>query len=123
MFATLGAVFAVATVATAPSARALLLPWTSLPWIGLTLVLTVVCTLGAFTLMNTWQPRISATQAGLIYCIEPIFSSLFALFLPAALSRGCGIAYANEPVTMNLLVGGALITAANALLQLRPPPA
>jgi drug/metabolite transporter (DMT)-like permease len=123
MFATLGTVFAVATAATAPSVEALLLPWTSGPWVVLTLVLTIVCTLGAFLAMNTWQPMISATQAGLIYCIEPIFGSLFALFLPAALSRWCGIAYANEPVTMNLLAGGALITGANALLQLRPPPA
>lgn len=123
MFATLGAVLAVTTAATAPSAGALLAPWTSGAWIGLTLVLTVVCTLGAFMAMNTWQPRISATQAGLIYCIEPIFGSLFALFLPAALSRWCGINYANEPVTTNLLIGGALITAANGLLQLRPPRA
>ncbi|HNW40846.1 MAG TPA: hypothetical protein PKN08_02980, partial [Opitutaceae bacterium] len=58
---------------------------------------------------------------GLIYCFEPIFASLFALALPAMLSRWCGIAYANETVTWSLLGGGALITLANALLHLRAP--
>jgi len=85
------------------------------------LLLTGFCTLGSFTIMNKWQPKISATEAGLIYCFEPIFGSIMALFLPAIFSRWAGLGYANEPVTWHLLAGGGLITLANILIQLRPP--
>lgn len=91
-------------------------------WWGIMLVLTVVCTLAAYLLMNTYQPRITSTEAGLIYCAEPIFGSLAALMLPALLSGWLGLAYANETLTLTLLVGGGLITLANVLVQLRPPP-
>ena len=121
MFAVEMAIFWLMAAITAPAAGALLVPWTSLPWVGLTLLLTVFCTLGAFTLMNTWQPKIASTEAGLIYCVEPIFGSLMALCLPALFSRWAGIDYANETATWHLLAGGGLITLANVLLQLRPP--
>lgn len=101
----------------APSPSSLLVFWGSLPWVGMTLMLTVFCTLGAFLLMNLYQPRISATEAGLIYCVEPIFGSLMALCLPALLSLWAGIAYANEPASWTLLLGGGLITAANVWMQ------
>jgi len=91
-------------------------------WWTFTLALTVFCTLGAFTLMNTWQPKITATEAGLIYCVEPVFASAMALFLPAWFSAWGGFDYPNESATANLLVGGGLITAANVLIQLNPPP-
>lgn len=120
MFATESAAFLGLAGATAPSAGALLVPWLSGPWLGLTLALTVFCTLGAFLLMNTWQPRITATEAGLIYCVEPIFGSLMALFLPAWFSVLAAITYANETATWTLLLGGGLITAANVLIQLKP---
>jgi drug/metabolite transporter (DMT)-like permease len=87
----------------------------------LTMTLTVFCTLGSFSLMNAWQPKITATEAGLVYCVEPIFGSLMALFLPAMLSVWAGIHYANEQATFHLLVGGGLITAANILITLKPP--
>ena len=93
---------------------------TSGPWLGFTLALTLFCTVAAFTLMNTWQPKITATEAGLIYCLEPLFASLMALFLPALFSRWAGFGYANETITLHLLVGGGLITAANVLIQLKP---
>jgi drug/metabolite transporter (DMT)-like permease len=104
----------------APDLRAIATTWTSPPWLALVAVLTVFCTLGAYWLMNAWQPKITATEAGLIYCIEPIFGSVMALFLPGLISRWAGIAYPNEHVTMNLIVGGGLITLANVLIQLRP---
>lgn len=107
---------------TAPHASALLVPWTSSAWLFFTTLLTVFSTLGAFVIMNTYQPKISATEAGLIYCVEPIFASLLALFLPAWFSTLGGFNYPNEVATSHLLLGGALITAANLLLQLRPPP-
>lgn len=120
MFATEATLFTVLSAAAAPSASALLVPWTNGAWVGLTLILTLFCTLGAFSLMNAWQPKITATEAGLIYCVEPIFGSAMALFLPAFFSAWAGIAYPNESFTWHLLLGGGLITAANAMLQLRP---
>jgi drug/metabolite transporter (DMT)-like permease len=122
MFAFQAVAFWILAAATTPSAGALLVPWTSGPWLGLTVILTVFCTMGAFFLMNTWQPKISATEAGLIYCIEPIFGSLMALFLPAMFSLWAAIDYPNETATWTLLVGGGLITIANVLLQVKPPP-
>lgn len=121
MFAVLAVACGGAAVAAAPDAAALVRPWTSPAWLGFTLVLTVFCTLGSFILMNTWQPKISTTEAGLIYCIEPIFASLLALFLPGWFSHWVGFDYPNETATWTLLLGGGLITAANLLLQLRPP--
>jgi drug/metabolite transporter (DMT)-like permease len=123
MFLVEGAIFCVLALAWAPESAAVLVPWRSMPWLGLTLLLTAFCTLGAFLLMNMFQPRITATEAGLIYCIEPIFGAALALFLPAWFSAWAGIDYPNESVTTSLFFGGALITAANVVLQLRPPPA
>ena len=122
MFALNGLAFAVMALFTAPQAADILVPWTSVSWVGFTLLLTGFCTLGSFTIMNKWQPKISATEAGLIYCFEPIFGSIMALFLPAIFSVWAGLNYANEPVTWHLIVGGGLITLANALIQLSPPP-
>lgn len=121
MFATEALVFTTMALCTAPTPAALLVPWQSGPWVGLTMLLTVFCTLGAFIIMNTWQPKITATEAGLIYCVEPIFASLMALFLPALFSRWAGFTYDNEQITWHLLVGGGLITLANILIQLKPP--
>ena len=96
--------------------------WHSTPSLALMGILTVFCTLGAYLLMNYWQPFLTATQAGLLYCLEPVFTSLFALFLPGWFSVFAGIAYANEKLTLSLLLGGGLITVANALIQLQPAP-
>jgi len=79
------------------------------------MVLTVFCTLGGYCLMNYFQPCLTATQAGLLYCLEPVFASAFALFLPAWYSSMAGVQYANETLETSLLVGGGLITAANVL--------
>ncbi len=91
--------------------------------IGCLVALTLLCTLCTFTLMNHWQREIEATEAGLIYCAEPAWTSVFALFLPAWLATWTGSAYANETLTVRLLLGGVLITAANVCVQLRKPPA
>jgi drug/metabolite transporter (DMT)-like permease len=122
MFATLAVIFGGLALATAPNLAALIIPWTSPAWLGFTLTLTVFCTLGAFSLMNAWQPKITATEAGLIYCVEPIFGSLMALFLPALFSAWAGLDYLNETATWTLLVGGGFITLANVVIQLRPAP-
>lgn len=121
MFAVEAVAFGALAGITTPSAAALLVPWTFAPWLGLTLILTVFCTVGAFLLMNHWQPKITATEAGLLYCLEPIFATLMAAFLPGWFSGWAGIAYLNERATWTLLIGGGLITLANVLLQLKPP--
>jgi len=96
---------------TATHLRFVLLAWL--------VVLVVFCTVIAYTLMNRWQRHVSATEAGLIYCIEPVIASVLALFLPGWLSHWSDINYANEQLTLRLLLGGGLITVANVLLQSR----
>ena len=120
MFGFEGLLFAGLAFAVAPQLSDYFVPWTSTPWLLSTGVLTVFCTLGAFMLMNRWQPHVTATEAGLIYCFESVFTAVLTLFLPALLSRGFGFDYPNELVTWQLLVGGGLITLANVALQLKP---
>jgi drug/metabolite transporter (DMT)-like permease len=102
---------------TAPSASAWWEAYASPAAGGFLAIIVLFCTLAAFVLMNTWQRRVSATEAGLIYCAEPVFASVLALFLPGIFSSWAGISYANENLTMRLIAGGGLITAANVLLQ------
>lgn len=122
MFVTVGVTFAGLVLAIAPEPAACLRPWSSGPWVVFLALLTLFCTLGSFILMNRWQPLMSATEAGLLYCFEPVFAAVMALFLPGLFSRWAGFDYPNETLTWQLLVGGGLITAANVWLQLKPPP-
>jgi drug/metabolite transporter (DMT)-like permease len=121
-FATQALLFCSGACILAPDTQALLTPWLSPAWLFLTVTLTLFSTLGAYLIMNTWQPKITATEAGLIYCVEPIFGSAMALFLPGLFSLWVGINYPNETASLNLFLGGGLITAANVLIQLNPPP-
>ena len=92
--------------------------------IGIILFLTLGCSVAAYSIMNEWQPHVPATEAGLIYCCEPMFTAIFALFLPGWLMRWTGAHYPNEHLDGRLLLGGGLITGANLLMLLRksPPP-
>jgi len=87
--------------------------------IGFMAILVLFCTLGGYLFMNRWQREITATEAGIIYCVEPVIASALALFLPAWFSVCAGIHYANESLTVRLLIGGGLVTVANVLLQKR----
>jgi drug/metabolite transporter (DMT)-like permease len=123
MFTTQAIIYIALLIGLAPAgeiASSLLAPWASGSWVMQTVALTLICTIGAYGLMNAWQPKITATEAGLVYCAEPIFGSVFALFLPALFSAWTLITYPNETATWTLLVGGSLITAANVLIQLKP---
>jgi drug/metabolite transporter (DMT)-like permease len=91
------------------------------PMLALFVSTTLVCSIFAFLMMNRWQPHVDATTAGIVYCAEPLFATAFALFLPAWLGPWLGIHYANEQFTKHLVFGGALITAANVLISLKPP--
>jgi drug/metabolite transporter (DMT)-like permease len=93
--------------------------------LGLLTVLALACTVFAYGIMNLWQPKVTATEAGLIYCIEPVCAAFYALFLPGLFSLWTQVSYANEALTPTLISGGLLITLANVLLQLKfskPPP-
>jgi drug/metabolite transporter (DMT)-like permease len=103
--------------ATAPSGAACLRAYASPAACGYMASLIMVCTLAGYLIMNRWQRQVTATEAGLIYCIEPVCASLMALFLPAWFSAWTGIQYPNELLTSRLLIGGTLVTAANVLLQ------
>jgi drug/metabolite transporter (DMT)-like permease len=108
-------------VLTGPTPTAVLHAYSSSSAIGLLAVLIVLCTLITFPLANHWQPKISATQAGLLYCTEPVFTALVTLFVPGFISRTTGIQYPDESMTLHLVLGGATILAANAWILARPP--
>jgi drug/metabolite transporter (DMT)-like permease len=72
---------------------------------GNVLLLAAFPTVGAFTLLNFFQPRLDATRAALIYLMEPVVAAAYAWF---AAGR------ALHPVA---LVGAALILAANVLVE------
>jgi len=82
----------------------------------LTLALVLLCTVFNFLIMNEWQRCVSATEAGLIYCIEPVIATILSAFLPGWISRLTSISYANETLTSSVLVGGVLIVGATILV-------
>mgnify|MGYP003334227502 CR=1 FL=1 len=93
-------------------------------WIGLSIRpafsvcligLAILCSILAFGWMNKFQPAVSAAQAAVIYSLEPVFASSWALFLPGFLSVLSGIEHSNERVTWSLIVGGILILIANVV--------
>ncbi len=104
---------------TAPSAGACWQAYSSAATWGFLATLVIVCTLGGYLFMNRWQRDVTATEAGLIYCVEPVLTSMLALFLPAWISVWANINYSNETLTARLLIGGGLVMAANVLLQRR----
>jgi drug/metabolite transporter (DMT)-like permease len=69
-------------------------------------LLVVVPTLGAYGLLNYFQPRVDATRAALIYMVEPIFASAFAWYM-----TGRGLETSG-------LIGAALILVANLVVEL-----
>lgn len=104
---------------TAPNGAACLRAYASPASCGFMALLIVVSTLVGYLIMNRWQRLVTATEAGLIYCVEPVCASALALFLPACFSIWANINYPNEQLTARLFIGGALVTAANLLLQSR----
>lgn len=121
MFATVALVIAPVVFTTAQSGADLALLAATGPMLALFVAITLACSIFAFVLMNRWQPHVDATTAGIVYCAEPLFATAFALFLPTLLAPWLGTNYANERFTTHLVLGGALITAANVLIALKPP--
>jgi drug/metabolite transporter (DMT)-like permease len=116
MFAVMGAMFGAAYLGTgAPSGFAVQLFNT--PILGtLMLAMVLLCTVINFWIMNAWQRCVSATEAGLIYCLEPVMATIFSAFLPGLISRFAGISYPNEVLSWTLAVGGGLILCATMLV-------
>lgn len=123
MFVTIALCCLPVALLTTPAAADWVRPYRGGPALALLAVLVLGCTIGAYGLMNAWQPFVSATQAGLIYCAEPLFASICAFVLPAWISSWSGIRYPNETLGTALLIGGGLVTLANVLMQWTPPKA
>lgn len=119
MFATMAAAALPLSLTLATSPAAVFSAYASPSAWVLMVGLTLFCTLLTFLLANRWQPEVPATEAGLLYCTEPVFTSAVTLVLPGIISRWTGIAYPNELLTWNLLLGGGMIIAANVWMQLR----
>jgi drug/metabolite transporter (DMT)-like permease len=62
--------------------------------------LVVVCSVGAFHLMNTAQPLVSPAVAAVIYCMEPVFATAWSVVL------------GTESLTWLTLGGGGLVVLA-----------
>lgn len=122
MFLGIAILFVPITLAAAPGLIDCVTPGMSVQALVLISGLTLFSSIGAYLLMNHWQPRVSATEAGLIYTIEPAFTAIYVLFLPAMLGDFIDGSYPNEHLSTQLLVGGALILAANVLMQWKRPP-
>lgn len=87
--------------------------------LALTFALAFLGTALPFFLMNRFQPLVDAVPAGFIYCFEPITAVAGAMFLPELLTRDPRL-YPDEAPTARLLIGGALIVAANLFLLFDP---
>ena len=118
MFASIALLLVPVAIGTARSVADVSLLFATPVAAALVFVLSVPCTTIAFSLMNRYQPDVTASEAGIIYGAEPLFASVLALFLPRFFAGLAGITYANEQLTDRLLVGGGLVVIANVLLQL-----
>lgn len=122
MCVVIAAIFLPVSLIGAPHVGAVLTAGATSQAFVLVLSLALFCSVGAFGLMNAWQRRVSATEAGLIYTTEPVFTAVYVLFLPAMLGAFIGQIYANESLTTSLALGGSLIVAANVLMQWKGKP-
>ncbi len=98
---------------------AFLAPSFNVSFASLILILAAFPSLLSFSWMNTYQPHVTAVQAAVIYTLEPVFVTTWALFLPGVFHLLWGLPMANELLTAPIFIGGAVILLAN-VLALRP---
>ena len=122
MFLAIALLFLPLTAVAAPGLSACVTAGASVPAFVIVGALALFCSVGAYLLMNIWQPRVSATEAGLIYTTEPVFTAIYVLFLPALLGGFTGGTYPNESLSPQLLAGGSLVLAANIFMQWKRQP-
>jgi drug/metabolite transporter (DMT)-like permease len=90
------------------------------PFLALTTVTSLFCSVLAFSLMNTYQPEVSPAQAASIYTLEPVFATLWAMWLPGVLSPLIGLDYPSERADPMLVLGGSLIVLGNVVSLAAP---
>jgi drug/metabolite transporter (DMT)-like permease len=73
-------------------------------WLNVAL-LTLFPTVGAFTLLNLYQPRLDPTRAALIYLVEPIIATGYAWVM------------VDRTLDAYTVVGAGLILAANVVVE------
>ena len=85
----------------------IVLPASGADWLAVGYLAVVA---GALVLLvQTWaQAHLPATRAAVIMCAEPVWAAVFAVLLT------------DQPVTVRLVLGGALVVAAMAVADLRP---
>ena len=69
-------------------------------------LLTILSTVLATFLMGTFQPRVSASRAALIYLLEPVFAAILSVLV------------GYDKLTAHLIIGGCLILGGNAMAEL-----
>ncbi|HEV2948840.1 MAG TPA: DMT family transporter [Gemmataceae bacterium] len=69
------------------------------------ILLTLLCTVLPFHWFNVYQPRVAASRAAVIYLLEPVFASIIS------------IAWGHDVISPRLILGGSLILAGNALVE------
>jgi drug/metabolite transporter (DMT)-like permease len=82
------------------------------PFLVVLAALVVFCSIVAFLGMNRYQPWISAEQAAVVYTLEPIFATLWAVALPAMIAPQLGVEYPSEKLNIDFWIGGGLILVA-----------
>jgi drug/metabolite transporter (DMT)-like permease len=70
------------------------------------ILLTILCTVLPFHWFNVYQPRVAASRAAVIYLLEPVFASIISIF------------WGHDILDARLILGGSLILAGNALVEL-----
>ena len=85
------------------------------PFLSLTAITSVFCSALAFWLMNAYQPEVTPVQAASIYTIEPVFATLWAMWLPGMISPLVGLDYPSEAADLMLVLGGSLIVLGNII--------
>jgi drug/metabolite transporter (DMT)-like permease len=86
-------------------------------WLNI-LLLMLFPTVGAFTLLNLYQPKLDPTRAALIYLVEPVIAAAYAWLT------------VGRKLPPEKLLGAALILVANAVVEVlaargkaaQPPP-
>ena len=82
---------------------------------ALTAVASVFCTVAAFYLMNRYQAFVSPAHAALLYTLEPVFATAWALVLPDLIAPLLHMDYRSEYLTPPIVIGGVLIVVGNAI--------
>ena len=79
-------------------------------FVGYFSTLVIFSSVLALQLMNTWQPRIAPATATVVYCLEPVFGTIFSIL------------FGTETLIPSTVLGGAIILAAVVLVARGPGP-